>query len=532
MYKQSIRQLNIYTYKFNIEDYIDMELFRNFEVQVIELVRNEIPHIALDIPAFFFVRLKKSENNVWQYMDYIRKQKLDIIVFMFCEEPTVEFMQAALDHHLDELVIGDPWKKRDEISKKISYSLEQIGTMNKIRRDLLHLESINFSKRQKVMEELLTAALKSPDIIEKMLPEVNDRYDVNIGDRNFLVLVISCNRQELLNENAEFLRRVTLLVLYNMRISREIICNRRDPYGLVVVMNLPDDYSNFRLHSDLTLLYLAIKALDEEYGAFDLSFGVGPIVERIHGIASSLTEASMAQEFRMYSEERILFAKDIQGVNRNWNQYMSAAKLNELSRYVAMSNTDAVMEWFRDFRENVEPKLKEYPPAFARICWECYNFCLDMGTLPYEMFPQKKFFSLQNIFDGHERIVYLENILLEVCHMIKNKDKAGQNLAHHAIAFMQVHYAEPLNLETIAESCGVSPSYFSRKFKEETGEKYIDALTDIRIQEAERLLAETDDSVLEIMEKVGYLDDKHFRRVFTQRTGVTPTQYRKKIKHF
>ena len=97
---------------------------------------------------------------------------------------------------------------------------------------------------------------------------------------------------------------------------------------------------------------------------------------------------------------------------------------------------------------------------------------------------------------------------------------------------MKENYDKPLNLETIAEECGVSPSYFSRKFKAETGEKYIDALTDIRIQEAERLLEETDESILDIMEKVGYLDDKHFRRVFTKRTGMTPTEYRKKIKHF
>lgn len=532
MYKRSAKNLNIYTYKFEMGSFINMELFHNYDIRITELIEDEMPQIALDVPAFFLVRSDESDEKVWQYMDYIQKQKLDMIVFMFCKEPTTEFMQEAIDHHLDELVTGNVWEKKKEISQKITHSLEKIETMSKIRKNLMKLEVIHFSKRQKVMEEILTSALKSPDLMEKMLPEVNERYDVNIGERNFLVLVISCNRRELLSESAEFVRRVTLLVLNNMKMSREIICNRRDPYGLIVVMNLPEDYSDLTLHYDLTLLYLAIKALEAEYGAFDLSFGVGPVVERIHGIARSLTEASMAQEFRMFSDKRILYAKEIKDVNRNWNQYMSAAKVSELSRFVAMANTEAVKDWFSEFRENVEPKLKEYPPAFARICWECYNYCIEMEIPDRAMFPEKSFFSLQHIFDGPERIRRLESILLDVCRLIKNGGATGQDIASRAISYMKENYDKPLNLETIAEECGVSPSYFSRKFKAETGEKYIDALTDIRIQEAERLLEETDESILDIMEKVGYLDDKHFRRVFTKRTGMTPTEYRKKIKHF
>ena len=89
---------------------------------------------------------------------------------------------------------------------------------------------------------------------------------------------------------------------------------------------------------------------------------------------------------------------------------------------------------------------------------------------------------------------------------------------------------EPLNLEFIAEECGLSTSYFSRKFKEHTGENYIDVLTDIRTREAQRLLSTTDLSIGEIVEQVGYCDEKHFRRVFQKATGLRPAEYRKKIK--
>ena len=83
----------------------------------------------------------------------------------------------------------------------------------------------------------------------------------------------------------------------------------------------------------------------------------------------------------------------------------------------------------------------------------------------------------------------------------------------------------------MAEECGLSTSYFSKKFKEQTGEKYIDVLTDIRIREAQRLLGTTDISVAEIVEAVGYCDDKHFRRLFHKVTGMNPLEYRKKIRN-
>jgi transcriptional regulator GlxA family with amidase domain len=81
----------------------------------------------------------------------------------------------------------------------------------------------------------------------------------------------------------------------------------------------------------------------------------------------------------------------------------------------------------------------------------------------------------------------------------------------------------------MAEECGFSTSYFIKKFKEQTGEKHIDVLTDIRIREAQRLLATTNLSVAEIVEAVGYCDDKHFRRLFQKLTGLNPLEYRKKI---
>jgi two-component system response regulator YesN len=57
----------------------------------------------------------------------------------------------------------------------------------------------------------------------------------------------------------------------------------------------------------------------------------------------------------------------------------------------------------------------------------------------------------------------------------------------------------------------------------------VNYLKDIRIKEAKRLLEETDMLVIEISQKVGYENEKHFMKIFKGVCGVSPTEYRKNM---
>ena len=68
--------------------------------------------------------------------------------------------------------------------------------------------------------------------------------------------------------------------------------------------------------------------------------------------------------------------------------------------------------------------------------------------------------------------------------------------------------------------------YFSKMFKESTGENFIEYLTNVRIEKAKELLNNTDYSMKEIGIMVGYADPNYFSRTFKKNVGVTPTEYR------
>ena len=89
------------------------------------------------------------------------------------------------------------------------------------------------------------------------------------------------------------------------------------------------------------------------------------------------------------------------------------------------------------------------------------------------------------------------------------------------------HYMDsPLSLDGTAAQLGISPSYLSRIFSEVDGKRFTQYLSDLRIEQAKRLLADESKLVRDVGQEVGFLTVQNFMRVFKSKTGVTPREYR------
>lgn len=72
----------------------------------------------------------------------------------------------------------------------------------------------------------------------------------------------------------------------------------------------------------------------------------------------------------------------------------------------------------------------------------------------------------------------------------------------------------------------MSEKYFSRYFRIATGQNFTAYLNTVRIEKAQSMLLETDETVLEIAFACGYENVSYFNRVFRSQTGFSPLQYR------
>lgn len=94
--------------------------------------------------------------------------------------------------------------------------------------------------------------------------------------------------------------------------------------------------------------------------------------------------------------------------------------------------------------------------------------------------------------------------------------------------YLLANFSNPdLSLHYLSEKFELSSRMLSKLFKEETGERFVDYLIRIRLDEAKRLLVDSSDSVQSIAERAGYLQVISFIRAFKKREGLTPGEYRK-----
>lgn len=96
--------------------------------------------------------------------------------------------------------------------------------------------------------------------------------------------------------------------------------------------------------------------------------------------------------------------------------------------------------------------------------------------------------------------------------------------------YIQQHYREALRLEDVSSAVGFNATYFSTLFKKETGQNFMDYLTELRISKSKELLCGDKLSVQDVAEMVGYRDLKYFSRLFKKTTGVSPSDYKKLYK--
>lgn len=131
------------------------------------------------------------------------------------------------------------------------------------------------------------------------------------------------------------------------------------------------------------------------------------------------------------------------------------------------------------------------------------------------------FYSVSGLFH------YLGEIIgSEIQSISKKKEEQSIKPVKLAQRYIEKHYMDDITLEEIAKEVGWTATYLSSSFKKNTGKSVVDYLTYIRVQHAKELLLDTERSIGEVADIVGFHDAKYFATRFKKITGVSPNEYR------
>ncbi len=137
--------------------------------------------------------------------------------------------------------------------------------------------------------------------------------------------------------------------------------------------------------------------------------------------------------------------------------------------------------------------------------------------------PSEEIMELKDLSAWEEWAVRSFDILIEL--FIEKYSQSLSQPLKKALAYINAEYTEPLQLADVADAAAISSAYLSRLFAEQLETNFIDYLTDLRIDRAERLLSEGELSVKEIAVAVGIRDPNYFGKCFKKATGLTPSLY-------
>lgn len=121
------------------------------------------------------------------------------------------------------------------------------------------------------------------------------------------------------------------------------------------------------------------------------------------------------------------------------------------------------------------------------------------------------------------------NMLLDFAERVA-QNKLPKNTSKeifHCVQFIQNHTNCVIGIDDVAGYIGKSRAYLTKKFRQETSESITDFIIKSKIKDAKRLLRYTDKTLSEISNHLCFSSQSYFQKVFKDKVGITPNDYRK-----
>ena len=261
--------------------------------------------------------------------------------------------------------------------------------------------------------------------------------------------------------------------------------------------------------------------------------GISTVGNSIKEVPSLYKESIEALDYNLViKEECYTYYNDILPLQNEGNDW--SAEVEGIEKIITYCTEDEleseVMRLLKKI-QNVHYNLNEYQIVILEILFAVsrlhkkYQIGLEADNADTKMMA----IEILSLETGEE----LNNWLIEYCKSVRKmiqKKQIDNNaiLASNAIKIVQNKFRDSsLSVESICEELHVSSSHFSKIFKQEIGVTFLNYLINLRMEEAKRLLLQTDYKSQMIGEMVGYPEPNYFSYVFKKNCGVSPAKYRK-----
>lgn len=264
-----------------------------------------------------------------------------------------------------------------------------------------------------------------------------------------------------------------------------------------------------------------------------VTIGIGQVCRNILELSQSYSSAREAVSYRvLYGASRAINIKEIVPQDMNRGGSDNDEELSRLFKMIRLGSAEDVVEAVGGYLDHIsfsEKTLPQHHIDVMELISALYRFAAnnDIGIQDYASDTGRLYHDLLELEPEALRKWMTDISLAFREKLINARSKSTKSFVGKAEEYVRNNYFDAeLSLDRVCEALGVSNSYFSTIFKKETGNSFIGYLTDYRLDQASRLLIETNEKSYIIGKRVGYSDPNYFSYVFKRRFGVSPSKYR------
>lgn len=265
-----------------------------------------------------------------------------------------------------------------------------------------------------------------------------------------------------------------------------------------------------------------------------VTVGLGRPSKGPGGLARSHEEALAAGEYRfLYGGDQAIHADDVMSPQDS-RILLEEGSEKGMALSIRMGDWEKSKQYLMSLWGNFSAKGKfnaaDVRMKLLEITALASRAAVEAGVAPDEV----AFFSVPSSREitSPEALASIQGQYLAwlselVARVRASREFRNASLVDKAVRYVDDNYHQELSLEDAARQVFLSPCYFSRLFKQVKGWSFSEYLTQVRMEEAKKLLVNTDLMISEVATRVGYRDARYFSQVFKKMAGTTPGNFRR-----
>lgn len=440
-----------------------------------------------------------------------------------------EYARQAVGLNVSEYILKPI--NAPELAQVLTRLREQLDEQRMERRDMETLRR-RYEESLPVLRELFYTRLLDGEIRPEQIWERAARYEIELPEGAWAAALVQVDAPEaggtaerdellLLSVRAFFQEHFSLAgcsvrtVLYNDAVA--LMFTQEDSRGIYPILE------------ELERLV----ALARSYLGMSLSIGIGRLCAGPQELDTSVDGARAALDYRVVmGEGRVLYIGDLEpdhSVRLSFEEE-DQRSLSAAVKVGSPKQVEQVIDGLIGRVREARLSLSQCHLFFLETVTSLIKLARSGGVEVDEVFGPG-FTGVVSITDFRS-LEELGRWLVSRCLTLqellgRQRTDSAWKTVERAKDFISRNYADSdLSVETLCSHLHLSPTYFSTLFKRETGMSFTSYVTNVRMEQAARLLRETDDKTYLIAEQTGYTDPNYFSYVFKRHFGVSPSKFR------